>query len=319
MKRIRSITRAASRLLVACAATAALGAGATGLVALAPSACDHEWERMKNLLPMSRVTFETWLKRSPAQGVYGSPSESEADYYYFLARVPFVIEDPALPTMQQREEWLQKAADKGHKAAKAALMRLRYLGVVRLEQRPQWPRYAEPEKRTATRQDYLKAAREAAEVGDPEFAAVMMDTAQNINRPLHCHADDTRKLDSTSDPMSYRKCDPQEVTQPSETHKWAGIAARGGNPDAKMLMCRMSVYGTASNLGFAKDPATAFEWCVSTLTTPCLAGAYSGLVAEMYQEGKGTPKSPSRAEELRAIYPLPVANPKPIHFPYIAR
>jgi hypothetical protein len=317
MKRVRSITRAASRLLVACAAIAALGAGATGLVALAPSACDHEWERMKSLLPMSRVTFEAWLKRSPAQGVLGSPSESEADYYYFLARVPFVIEDPALPTMQQREEWLQKAADKGHKAAKASLMRLRYMGVVRPEQRPQWPRYAEPEKRTATRQDYLKAAREAAEAGDPEFAAVMMDTAQNINRPLHCHADDTQKLDPTSDPMFYRKCDPQEVTRPIETKKWAEIAARGGNPNAKEMLCRGMQVWPHLTLGFTGSPEERFAWCFAAEHAACLSGAHHIRLDMFYERGIGTTKDLEKAKRFRELHPVPVNAHKRTTFPLV--
>lgn len=103
------LTRAASRWLAA---------GATAPVALEPSACDHERERMKSLLPMSRATFEAWL---------------------------------------------QQAADQGRNAARAALMRLRHLG------------------------------------------KVMMDTAQNIYRPLHCHADDTRTPDLTRDSLSSEK------------------------------------------------------------------------------------------------------------------
>jgi len=317
MTKIGNPIRAVSRLLVACAATAALGAGATGLAALAPSACDHEWERIKSILPMSRATFESWLKLSPARGVYGSPSEGEADYYYFLARVPYIIEAPELPTMQQRDEWLQKAADKGHKGAKAALMRLRYLGVVRLEQRPQWPRYAEPEKRTATRQDYLKAAREAAEAGDPEFAAVMMDTAQNINQPLHCHAEDTSKVDRQTDPLYSRKCDPQSVTQPIETKKWAEIAARGGNPNAKEMLCRGMQVWPHLALGFTYSAEERFAWCFAAEHTACLADHHGRNLEDMYEREIGTAKDPQRAQYFRNLHPRPPAFRKHTQFPEV--
>lgn len=310
---------AARRLVAALAAASVLSVQATGVGPFEPSACDHEWERIKSISPMSKTEYADWLKRSPAKGIYGSALESEADYYYFLARVPSVIGIDNVPSMEQREDWLQKAANQGHKAAKAALMRLRYLGFLPVEQRSRWMDYVAPLKVTATRTDYLKAAREAAEAGDPEFATVMMDTAQNINRNLHCHANDTKKIDPSKDAHYYQKCDPQDVTQPIETKKWAEVAARGGNPNAKVILCKGRAAWPQLDLGFSDNAQDRFAWCFAAENTACLAGAHHIGLEDMYERGIGTPKNPEKAEYYRKLHPRPINAHKLLVFPLLTR
>lgn len=302
-------------LLVTCV----INAHATALRVPGLSACDLEWERIKTLPPMSQSEFEQWLNRKPSQGIYGSPQEGEADYYYYLARIPFVIGAEQVPSIEQRDAWLQKAADAGHKAAKAALMRLRYLGVLDSDRMRFGLQPLPLEKPKSTRQEYLQAVREAAEAGDPEFATVMMDTAQNINRYLHCQPSDTESIDWTKDGNAIEKCDPQTVTTPIETKKWAEIAARGGNPNAKKLLCRMTYFGTYPQLGFKQDFNEAFQWCTTTMQTACMADDHIGLVASMLEQGRGTIKNPDRASQLRKINPLPPIFLKPIRFPQLTR
>ena len=108
----------------------------------------------------------------------GKPADARADLYYLLARIPFVIGAEKIPTTLQREDWLEKAAGLGHKAAKAALMRLRYKN------------NEIPADRRINRESYLKAALDAAEAGDPEFATVLMDTATDSNHAFHCRQED---------------------------------------------------------------------------------------------------------------------------------
>lgn len=256
----------------------------------APTICDKEWMRLKDLPPMGVIEYENMLKRNPQAGVFGSPLEGEADYYYYLARIPFVIGKESLPTPDQRQKWLHLATDKDHKAAKAALRRIGYLGVID-PQSPSysWPRYIPVEKKAATRKDYLEAAKEAAELGDPEFAAVMMDTALNINAQLHCAPDDRAEPGSSSN--WHRKCKPQEVTKLSETKKWALIAARAGHPGARATICaasRWSNNGNSAAMGFSEDPEEAFAWCFSTMLSACTNRDFEHSIAEMLEKGQGT-------------------------------
>jgi hypothetical protein len=282
--------------------------------------CDVEWDRIKSLPPLSKAEYAQWLARKPSSGIYGGVKEGEADYYYFMARIPFVIGLENTPSMEQRDAWLQKAADLGLKAAKAALMRLRYLGPEDAE-RLRNGGYPKPlVNPRATRTEYLLAAREAAEAGDPEFATVMMDTAQNTNRRMHCQDADTTKVDTTVATDGNRmRCDPQEVTKVIESKKWAEIAARGGNPNAKGLLCVKTYFGTFPEQGFTGGPAEAFPWCFATTQTACMAGSNAGLLEGMYDLGKGTAKNPEKAAELRKRYPMPPSFPKTIIFPLITR
>ena len=283
-------------------------------------ACDIEWDRIKSLPPLSKTEYAKWLARKPVKGIFGGAKEGEADYYYFMARIPFVIGQENTPSTEQRDEWLQKAADLGLKAAKAALMRLRYLGPEDAE-RLRSGGYPKPlENPRATRTEYLQAAREAAEAGDPEFASVMMDTALNINRHMHCQDADTTKVDTsvTSD-RNRRRCDPQDVTKEIEAKKWAEIAARGGNPEAKRLLCRKTYFGTFPEQGFTGGPAEAFPWCFATMQTACMARDHVGLVAGMYERGVGTEKNVDKGIALRKLYPEPLTTQKQTLFPLTTR
>lgn len=279
--------------------------------------CDVEWDRIKSLPPLSKTEYEHWLARKPSVGVLGgSAKDREADYYYFMARIPFVIGQENTPHVAQRDEWLQKAADLGLKAAKAALMRLRYLGPDDAERLRSGGYPKSLENPRATRTEYLLAAREAAEAGDPEFATVMMDTALNINRRMHCQDADTTKVDtSVNSDRNQRRCDPQEVTQEIESKKWAEIAARGGNPSAKGLLCVKTYFGTFPEQGFTGGPAEAFPWCFATTQTACMARSNAGLVAGMYERGVGTVKSPEKGAVLRKLYPEPLTLHKQTLFP----
>lgn len=277
-----------------------------------PSGCDMAWERIKGLPPMPKAKYEAWVKESKPRTLWPQAAAmklDDADMYYYMARVPFVIGAERAPSIEQRDEWLQKAADAGHKAAKAALLRLRYLGLIDLE----WLSMAQGPKPLdnprATREEYLKAVREAAEAGDPEFASVMMDTARNVKGFLHCQNTD-------KDNKGDHSCKPQDVTKPIETRKWAEIAGSGGDPNAMDLMCTMYHYGTYPQLGFPQDDHKAFPWCFALETTVCRGDT---LLEGMYQSGKGTPKNPEAAEELRRKYPRPVRAYKRTNFPFTSR
>ena len=304
-------------ITILCAATSAVQASEPMMNRFwAP--CDVEWDRIKSLPPLSKTEYAQWLARPPSGGIYGGGvKDREADYYYFMARIPFVIGQENTPSVEQRDEWLQKATDLGHKAAKAALMRLRYLGPEDSE-RLRTGGYPKPlENPGATRAEYLRAAREAAEAGDPEFATVMMDTALNINRRLHCQDADTTKVDVPD--INRKRCDPQDVTKEIETKKWAEIAARGGNPNAKGLLCVKTYYGTFPEQGFTGGPAEAFPWCFAATQTACMAGNYSGIVAGMYERGIGTEKSLEKGAVLRKLYPNPATLHKQTLFPLTTR
>lgn len=259
------------------------------------SLCDQEWQRIKGIPPMTKNEYEQWLARKPTSGVLGLGQEGEADYYYLLARIPFVRESDGTPSASQREEWLQKAAQLGHKSAKAALLRLRYLG----QPDPDRMRQGKPplphDTPKATREEYLKAVRAAAEAGDPEFATVMMDTAQNINGYMHCQDTDATKVDPAGRALG--QCDSQGVTTATETKKWAEISARGGNPNAKNLLCKASYFGTSPELGFRKDAEEAFAWCFSSLQSACLADSNAGLV-EIKRRPQDNAEGASRAPGL---------------------
>lgn len=322
MKKHRSTTMVAKRTLAAflCAATFATQA-TEPVMNRFWLPCDVEWDRIKSLPPLSKKEYTQWLEKKPSGGIYGGGSkDGEADYYYFMARIPFVIGQENTPSVEQRDEWLQKAADMGHKAAKAALMRLRYLGPEDSE-RVRNGGYPKPlENPGATRIEYLKAAREAAEAGDPEFAAVMMDTALNTNRRMHCQSADTTKVDtSVVSDRNGQRCDPQDVTKEIEAKKWAEIAARGGHPEAKRQLCRKTLYGTFPEQGFSGGAAEAFPWCFATTQTACMAGDHSGLVEDMYERGDGTEKRPDKAAALRKVNPKPLVLQKQTLFPLISR
>jgi len=241
---------------------------------------------------MAKNEYEQWLARKPSSGVLGLGQEGEADYYYLLARIPFVRESEGIPSIPQREEWLQRAVQLGHKSAKAALLRLRYLGQPDAERMRQGKPPLPQENPKATREEYLKAARAAAEAGDPEFATVMMDTSQNINRYMHCQDTDAAKVDAAGRALG--QCDPQGVTTASETKRWAEISARGGNPNAKNLLCKASFFGTSPELGFRKDADEAFAWCFSSLQSACLAGGNAGLLEELLRSRTNTGSAPGR-------------------------
>ncbi|PIF77516.1 hypothetical protein CLU95_4691 [Variovorax sp. 54] len=282
------------------------------------NACDLEWERIKSLPPMRKDEYERTLRRKPSQVVEAPVEMREEDYYYYLARVPYVVGAEDQPSVAQRDEWLSKAAALGHKAANAALMRLRYLGLSDVQRQREGKEPLPLEKPGATRKQYLEAAREAAEAGDPEFATVMMDTARNFNRYLHCQSSDAARVDVTKD-GNRRRCDPQYVTAPIEAKKWAEIAARGGNPNAKDLLCRGSQSGAFPELGFKKDASTAFAWCFSTLQSACIAGDRAGLVEDMYERGIGVEKSAEKAKALSELYPPLVKAKRRDSFPLTTR
>lgn len=278
-----------------------------------PDVCDREWDRIKGIAPMEKADYERALS---TQGKLGGvrlfpneivalntekPAEAMADLYYLLARVPFVIGAEQLPTAGQREDWLEKAGNLGHKAAKAALMRLRYQS------------NDVPVERRVSRETYLKAALEAAEAGDPEFATVLMDTARDTNHAFHCRQEDRDKSPTRNG------CNAQSVVKPMETRKWAEVAARGGNPHAKNLLCTMHYFGTSPHWGAEKDDNLAFQWCFATHQTACSVSWNVGLLALMYERGQGTPKNLDKGAELRRRYPLPYSLRNYVQFPQIAR
>lgn len=317
MKNHRSALKTTTRALITllCAATFAAQASEP-LMNRFWLPCDVEWDRIKSLPPLSKTEYEKWLIRNPSYGVRGDPQEGEADYYYFMARIPFVIGQENTPSVEQRDQWLQKAAVLGHKAAKAALMRLRYLGPEDSE-RLRKGDYPKPlENPRATRTEYLLAAREAAEAGDPEFATVMMDTALNINRRMHCQDADTTK--AVPD-INRKRCDPQEVTKESETKKWAEIAARGGNPNAKELLCTSRIAWPHKDLGFTYNAEETFAWCFAAEHTACLMGASHLHLESLYERGVGTAKNLEKAEYYRKLHPRPINAHKALSFPITTR
>jgi hypothetical protein len=315
MRRLEYRAVLALSLLILCTHRAGAADAPTDTPTLpAPGGCDVVWERIKSVLPMPKARYEQWLKAPVPQTLWG-PSSSvdqldDADMHYYMARVPFVVGIEGAPSLEQRDEWLQKAAGAGHKAAKAALMRLRYLGPIDMEWliSGQGPKpLVDPR---ATRVQYLQAAREAAEAGDPEFASVMMDTARNIKGYLHCqNADKDNKSDHS--------CKPQEVTQPIETRKWAEIAGMGGNPNSMKLMCDGYSYGTPAKWGFEQNDDKAFPWCFALETTVC-RGSHR-LLEGMYEIGKGTPRDAEAARALREKYPRPIRTHKQFNFPLTSR
>ena len=273
---------------------------AEALLSGTPTICDHEWMRLKDLPPMGIAEYEKMLQRNPKFGFFGSPFEGEEDYYYYLARIPFVIGKEDVPSIEQRQNWLQLASEKGHKAAKAALLRINYLGVID-PQSPSysWPKYISSKAKSINRMDYLSAAREAAEHGDPEFAAVMLDTALNINAQLHCAPEDRAESGSSSN--WHRKCKTQEITYLSETKKWAMIAARAGHPGAKATICAATSGGNSRQalaMGFTKDADEAYPWCFSTMLSACTSRDFEHSVAEMLEKGHGTKASEEKYRSL---------------------
>ena len=241
---------------------------------LHPDTCDAEWDRIKSLPPIRKSLFDLMLvdMETERRGVQGGarPLYPRVDTLYLLARTPSIIGAEQVPTDKQRDDWLAEAAAMGHKAAKAALLRLRYLG-------PQFP-----DRPRVTREEYLVAAREAAEAGDPEFATVMMDTARNINRIFHCRDEES--------PIGSNGCAPQKVTKPIETRSWAEAAARGGNPGAKELLCKMFHFGTYPEWGFYKNEQLAFQWCFAAAHNACTTADASLMLSTMYANGTGVAK-----------------------------
>lgn len=280
----------------------------------APDGCDVVWERAKSVLPMPKARYEQWLKTPVPQTLCGPDAANDqlddADMYYYMARVPFVFGMEGAPSAAQRDEWLQKAAATVHKAAKAALMRLRYFGPIDMDWlvKGQGPKPLTNPR--ATRADYLQAARAAAEAGDPEFASVMMHTTRNVKGYLHCQNADK---DSKSD----HSCKPQEVTQPIETRKWAEIAGMGGDPNAMKLLCDGYSYGTSSKWGFEQSDGKAFPWCSALETTVC-RGIHRPL-EDMYETAKGRPRNAEAARALPEKYPRPIRAHKQFNFPVTSR
>ncbi len=278
-----------------------------------PDVCDREWDRIKGIPPMQKPELDRILRapdKVEAVVLYTGeaipinihkPSQGLADLYYLLARLPFVIGAEELPTEAQRDEWLDKAASLGHVSAKAALLRLRYLSKdTATDKRP-------------TRKEYLLAALDAGQAGDPEFAAVLMDTAQDRNAPFHCRPEDRNKSPTANG------CNAQDVVKPIETRKWAEAAALGGHPHAKNLLCTMHFFGTYPQLGFEKDEKLAFQWCWATHQTACSVSWNVGLLSSMYENGKGTDVDLEKAKALRKKYPTPFYLRTFTYFPLIAR
>lgn len=251
---------------------------------LIPSTCDSEWDQIKSLPPIRKPLFELMLVdiENERRGIQGGPTprHPRVDALYLLARTPSIIGAEPMPTPQQRDEWLAEAAGIGHKAAKAALLRLRYFG----------PQY--PNQNRATREEYLVAARDAAEAGDPEFATVMMDTSRNINRIFHCRWEDSNGRNG---------CGPQTVTKPIETRVWAEAAARGGNPEAKNLLCTMHYFGTFPAWGAHKNGQLAFQWCFAAAHNACTRADASLLLSSMYAEGFGVAKNAQLASFWKTV------------------
>ncbi|MEP7294973.1 MAG: hypothetical protein ABI702_02210 [Burkholderiales bacterium] len=278
-----------------------------------PTPCDIEWERIKGIPPLPKSKYDAWIKRPEAgtlwPGYFKVLGIDDSDMYYYMARLPFVIGAERSPSIEQREEWLQRAAVTGHKAARAALMRLWYYGVTDMDwlTKGQGPKPIDSPR--ASREEYLKAAREAAEAGDPEFASVMMDTATNFNGFLHCQSAD-------KDKPGDHTCNPQNVTKPIETRKWAEIAGMGGNPNAMALMCSMYVNGSRPQWGYERSEDKAFPWCFAQETTSCRDGR---LLEGMYRHGRGTAKDVEAAEALRSKHPAPASRKKEFNFPLTSR
>ena len=267
--------------LVLLSATSA-SAWASDVPKMGKDGCDIAWERV---ITPSTISIEfldghlAALEKMEKGEVHAEIQQIE-EMYYRLARVPAVIGvdgKQAAPTALQRETWFAKAAERGHKSALAGLNRLRYLDP------------AIPLERRVNREIYLKAARAAAEAGDPEYATVMMDTARNTNRQFHCTSEDRS-------PDRVNQCLPQSVTRPEETRKWAEIAARG-NPHAVDLLCTMHYFGTYPQWGFEKDDAAAVRWCFAAHTHICLGAG--GLLPQLLESGRGTPKDEALAKKLR--------------------
>ena len=246
--------------------------------------CDIQWERVITPSPISKDFLDGHLGalEKMEKGEIHAEIQQIEDTYYRLARVPAVVGldgKHTAPTVFQREAWFAKAAERGHKSALAGLNRLRYLN-------PGIPR-----ERSVDRQSYLKAARGAAEAGDPEYATVMMDTARNTNRQFHCVSEDRS-------PDRVNQCLPQSVTRPEETRKWAEIAATG-NPHAVNLLCTMHIHGTYPQWGFEKNDAMAVRWCFAAESHLCLAGGRRDIVADMFETGRGTSKDEALAKKFR--------------------
>lgn len=274
-----------------------------------PDDCDIEWDRIKGIGPVAKANFERAAadpEKARSLTIYPNVTialdtarpEGLASMYYLLARIPFVIGAEELPTTEQREDWFDKAAKLGHLSAQAALMRLRY-------------RNSDiPAERRVDRETFLKAARIAAEAGDPEFAAVMMDTARDINAMFHCGRDDVDKSPTRNG------CNPQSVVKPIETRQWAEVAARGGNPHAKNLLCDMYNFGSSTHLGAEKDANLAFQWCFATYHTACSTTWQVGILSGMYERGLGTPIDLKKASELKRLH-RSASNPiKTTRFPF---
>lgn len=241
-----------------------------------PDICDLEWDRIKGLPPISKGEFERILANPEkagtvrlSEGVTAPARMSAADVFYYLARVPFVIGIEDIPTSLQREAWLDKAATMGHKAAKAALMHRRYLS------------REIPQERRVDRSVFLTAAVDAGGAGDPEFATILMDTARDYNGGWNCRTEDR----SSRTPPNSNGCNAQSVVRQIETRKWAEIAARGGNPNAKLLMCRMHVYGTYPQWGFEKNEKAALSWCFASALSACSASDAAVLLGALHSAG----------------------------------
>lgn len=300
MNLLRTTISCAVALLAALASVHAETAGPSS-----PTSCDREWERIKSLPPLAKSEFDAWQGMAEPKQIKGLRA---ADMYYYVARVPHVVGAEQLPTLQQRDEWLSLAAASGHMAAKAALMRLRYLGVIDFDGLTRGLAMRSPEKASATRAEFLAAARKAAEAGDPEFASVMMDTARDENAFLHCARAD--RLQATR----YSGCDPQTVTHRAEARKWAEIAARGGNPVAKELMCKwhlMSSQGTSADLGFFASPRGEHAlWCFAAFTSPCSTTRHVDVVESLLKNGARIEPQPEKASEIRALQSRPIGGHK---------
>ncbi len=278
-------------------ATFAMECEASETPKVAPDACDLEWDRLKSLPPVSRREYEEWVARPEPKFFKGLTG---ADMYYYLARVPLVIGVEGIPTTDQRRQWLESAIASGHKAARATLVRERYFNA-----------HLSPTERPS-REEFLIAAREAASAGDPEFAAVMMDTAFNLNALFHCRREDRS-------PTSMNSCAPQSVVERGEARSWAEVAARSGHPHAKSQLCKFHYFGNHTDFGFEKSPSKAFAWCFASEATACSAEWNAGILANMYERGEGTSSQPERAAEIRSRYPVPRAAYKRIVFPLMSR
>lgn len=172
--------------------------------------------------------------------------------------------------------WLEAAVAKGSKSAEAELATI------------QWFRRTRPiDHRT-----YVSALiRAALEDRNPWIASDLMNYTRgrwgSLGGSKGCAVDDRAGA-----------CNGLDLLPPSDTRKWAEIAAEGGNPVAQGWLCQAADYGDPEH-GQPKDPAAAYRWCLIAAHNACAFWPPSHL-ADTPDTGSGLAKDAEEAERWRA-------------------